>query len=391
MRAAPVLTSEDSSPVDPYAVLPGVVTSRPIRRWFTIVTVALVGCVLAAALIYGAWMWWYLQKVNPAGDPGAAAVFEVVATDDLDTLSRRLEQRGFIVDDAVFRRYARDEGGLVPTPGFYTLRPRDHMGNLLRVLRTPPNETFFDVTFPEGFTVAQMAQRLAAEIPGFDADSFLARVGMSGEAPAVSSELAAGAPTLEGLLFPDTYQIAGDETPAQVAQRMVDLMERVVLQEDIAKAAKRLGRTPYEILIVASMVEREAKTDIDRPRIARVIYNRLELKRLLQIDATLYYGRDPETPFAELKAIESPYNTYLVMGLPPTPIANPGRASIEAAVAPAPDPSSGDPMCRELAAGEECRYLYYVLSDSKGNHAFAATEEQHNANVERARAAGLLG
>lgn len=384
------MPSDESSSTDPYAVLPGVEPTRPVRRWFTTVALALVACLLVAVVVYGSWMWWYLQKVNPSGDPGAAEVFEVVATDDLQTLSRRLEQRGFIVDDAVFRRYARDEGGLVPVAGFYTLRPRDHIGNLLRVLRTPPNETFFDVTFPEGFTATQMAERLATEIPGFDADLFLEKVGMNGVAPAVSSEIVAGPSNLEGLLFPDTYQIAGDETPAQVAQRMVDLMERVGRQEAIDKAATRLGLSPYEILIVASMVEREAKTAIDRPRIARVIYNRLELGMSLEIDATLYYGRDPETPFAELKAIDSPYNTYLRMGLPPTPIANPGRASIEAAVAPAPDPSSGDPICRELSPGEACRYLYYVLSDSRGNHAFAANKAQHDVNVERARAAGLL-
>jgi len=390
MRVDRAVASEPDRP-DPYAVLPGIEPSRRVRRWSTLGAAVVVTVALTGVVLYGSWMWWYLQKVNPAGDPGAAEVFEVVETDDLETLSRRLEQRGFIVDDGVFRRYVRDEGGLAPVAGFYTLRPRDHMGNLLRVLRTPPNETFFDVTFPEGFTVDQMATRLSTEIPGFDAELFLERVGMGSEPSTVSSVIAPDAVNLEGLLFPDTYQIAGDETPAQVAQRMASLMERVGRQEDIEAAAGRLGRTQYEILIVASMIEREAKTAVDRPKIARVIYNRLELGMPLEIDATLYYGRDPDTPFAELKAIQSPYNTYLSMGLPPTPIANPGRASIEAAVAPAPDPPSGDPICLELPAGEPCRYLYYVLSDQRGNHAFAATIAQHEANVERARAAGLLG
>lgn len=381
----------EGSLVDPYSVVPGVETRRSVRRILTLVALGLVTVLVVASVSYGAWMWWYLQKVNPAGDAGAAEVFEVVATDDLESISRRLEQRGFVVDDAVFRRYARGEGGLEPVAGFYTLRPRDHMGNLLRSLRTPPNETFFDVTFPEGFTVTQIAERLASEIPGFDSEAFLEKAGFRGAAPGVSSEIAPAGTTLEGLLFPDTYQIAGDETPAQVARRMVVLMERVGRQEKIAEAAARLGLTEYQIIVVASMIEREAKTAIDRPRIARVIYNRLELGMRLEIDATLYYGRDPETPFAELKAIDSPYNTYLVMGLPPTPIANPGRASIEAAVSPAADPSSGDPICRELPDTEPCRYLYYVLADDKGNHAFAATKAQHDANVELARAAGLLG
>ena len=110
----------------------------------------------------------------------------------------------------------------------------------------------------------------------------------------------------------------------------------------------------------------------------------------LQIDASLYYGQDNRTPFATLKARDTPYNTYLHKGLPPTPIANPGRASIRAALNPSVDPSLGDPICKGLPAGVACKYLYYVVSDKAGHHVFAATLDQHEANVERARQAGLL-
>jgi hypothetical protein len=110
----------------------------------------------------------------------------------------------------------------------------------------------------------------------------------------------------------------------------------------------------------------------------------------LQIDATLFYGQDPELPFDQLKAIDSPYNTYLHTGLPPTPIANPGRASIRAAMNPAPNPTADDPICQGLAPGEPCEYLYYVLAGEDGHHAFAATQAQHEANVAAAAAAGLL-
>ncbi|MFM8303487.1 MAG: endolytic transglycosylase MltG, partial [Actinomycetota bacterium] len=110
-----------------------------------------------------------------------------------------------------------------------------------------------------------------------------------------------------------------------------------------------------------------------RPLIARVIYNRLFLDMPLQIDATLSYGQDPDRPFSELKEIDSPYNTYKVKGLPPTPIASVTEANLVAAIRPAAVP-----------------YRYYVLTDTSGRHAFATTLAQHNANVAAARAKGLL-
>jgi UPF0755 protein len=190
------------------------------------------------------------------------------------------------------------------------------------------------------------------------------------------------------LLFPDTYQVSGEETESQVIARMVSLMERVGRQEGLDQSAEAVGMSAYETLIVASMIEREAKINEDRAKIARVIYNRLELGMPLQIDATLYYGAPDGATFAQLKESDSPYNSYRYEGLPPTPIANPGRAAIAAALNPAPNPPANDPICQ--GAPRPCRYLYYVLSDDKGGHTFAATLEQHEQNVERSRAAGLL-
>ncbi len=151
-----------------------------------------------------------------------------------------------------------------------------------------------------------------------------------------------------------------------------------------------VGLSPYQVITIASMIEREAKTEKDRALISRVIYNRLAMGMKLEIDATLLYGQDPDSPFDELKSNDTPYNTYLYEGLPPTPIASPGRASLAAALAPAPNPPSGDPLCRALPAGTPCAYLYYVLADLDGNHAFAVTLEQHEANVRRAIEEGVL-
>jgi UPF0755 protein len=121
-----------------------------------------------------------------------------------------------------------------------------------------------------------------------------------------------------------------------------------------------------------------------------VIYNRLYFGVTLDIDAALFYGQDPSLSFSEVKAIDTPYNTYLHTGLPPTPIANPGRASIEAALNPAANPSLGDPICVGLPKGDPCVYMYYVLADEDGRHVFSATLEQQEANIEIARAKGLL-
>lgn len=197
--------------------------------------------------------------------------------------------------------------------------------------------------------------------------------------------------SLEGLLFPDTYQVSNADNEGQVIERMIELMERVALQEELEAGAERFGLTPYEVLIVASMIEREAKVDVDRALISRVIHNRLALGWNLEIDATLYYGADPDTPFPVLRETDSPYNTYRYAGLPPTPIANPGRASIRAALNPAPNPASGDRICAVLEDPTVgCAYLFYVLADDDGSHAFAVTFEQHQANIDAARAAGVL-
>lgn len=389
-RGSDSVVSDISSDVsdDPYEVLPEIRLARG-RRAIKKVALFIVAGLVVGVISYGWSQWRYLQKVNPSGDPSAATTFEVRENDDLLIVSERLEAAGIVVDGGTFRRYVADEGGLTVVPGFYTLRPRDHMGNLLRALRTSPAETFVKVTFPEGFTVSQMAQRLADEIPGFDAEAFMARALDPTSVPG-TSYVPAGATSLEGLLFPDTYSFAVSEKPVQILKRMVDLMARVGRQEGLDDAPTLLGLSPYEVLIVASLIEREAKVAADRPKIARVIYNRLTLGMKLEVDASLFYGQDPESEFAALKAIDSPYNTYLRNGLPPTPIANPGRASIAAALAPAPNPRANDPICRDIPANSPCAYLYYVLIDEDGNHEFSATLEQHETNIAIARERGVL-
>ena len=344
--------------------------------------------VVVLILVAGYLGWWYLGKVRPDGEAGPPREFTVTNVDTMVSVSERLQDEGFVVDAEVFRWYVGQQGGLDLTPGFYQLPTNDHMGNVLSRLRTPPDQTYLRVTFPEGFTVEQMGERLAEESPRLDAAAFVA----AARSPDVPSLLRPpGVTTMEGLLFPDTYQVSNADNEAQVVLRMAGLMERVAEQEDLVARAEAIQMRPYDILIIASMIEKEAKLDVDRPKIARVIYNRLFIGMNLQIDATLYYEGDRDTPFPVLRQTPGPYNTYLNAGLPPTPIANPGRASIQAALDPAPNPPPGDPICQGLEDPTQgCLYLYYVLANDEGGHAFAATVEQHEANIRAARDAGVL-
>ncbi len=378
-------------PWDDPDVTDALVIERPRRSFRSMkYLVYLAGLVAIVGLIVaGCVGMWYLRQVNPSGDPGPVEVFKVLPTDSVETVSERLQDRGLITNARVFRYYVDHNGGLTLTPGDYELRPRDHLGNVVRVLRTPPSLTYTKVTFPEGFTLEKMSQRLSAKLPRTDPLAFMTAV-TDGSIKSPVPGQPEGLTSLEGLLFPDTYQISADESPSHVAQRMVDLMDLVIRQEDVVAKAYPQQLSAYQVLIIASMIEREAKVDEDRPKIARVILNRLSAGMPLQIDATLLYGQPPGSSPTALSLIDTPYNTYMHTGLPPTPIANPGRASIQAVVNPAPDPSQGDPICVALPVPTDCHYLYYVVADEDGRHVFAATLEQHEINVQHARDLGLL-
>ena len=355
-------------------------------RWLVWVTTWLV---IAGILAAGSAGWWLVQRIAEQEVIGEPVSFTVAEGETVNEIGARLEATGVISDAGVFSWYVDEKGGLEPEAGLYRVVPGAHLGDVLGVLRTSPNETYQRVTFPEGFTVEQIADRLESEIDNLSATAFLE---LAGDPTRRVPWRPADMSSLEGLLFPDTYQVSNADNEGQVIERMIELMERVALQEELELRSSALGISPYEALIIASMIEREAKVEGDRALIARVIYNRLELGMNLEIDATLYYGSATDTPFSLLKARDFPYNTYIYAGLPPTPIANPGRASIRAALNPAPNPSSGNEICDVLEDPTVgCNYLYYVLADDDGSHAFAVTYDQHLANVDRARIRGLLG
>ncbi|MDD4239695.1 MAG: endolytic transglycosylase MltG, partial [Desulfotomaculaceae bacterium] len=175
-----------------------------------------------------------------------------------------------------------------------------------------------------------------------------------------------GEKRLEGYLFPDTYSFNIGESESIIVETMLKRFDREMAELGFEALAEENGISLHQAVTIASLVEREAKADEERPLIAGVIYNRLNISMPLQIDATIQYAlgeNKPEIYYKDLE-VDSPYNTYRNYGLPPGPIAMPGRASLLAAVNPA-----------------DTDYLYYVAKPD-GSHAFATTLAQHNVNKE---------
>jgi UPF0755 protein len=222
------------------------------------------------------------------------------------------------------------------------------------VLSAPPPEIpTVDVTIPEGYRLTQMAER-AQEDLGISAERFLQLA--EGGAYALPPYLPKGTGSVEGFLFPKTYEFPrGDVNADGLIRRMLQQFDTEAASLPWANA-EALGVSPYDVVVIASMIEREARVASDRAKIAGVIYNRLDIGMTLGIDATMLY--DDPTPDGELSAsdleFDSPYNTRKYAGLPPTPIASPGLPSLRAALEPADVP-----------------FLYYVLCGADGAHRFS--------------------
>jgi UPF0755 protein len=152
-------------------------------------------------VLVGATGWWTIRQLNPSGEPGVPFNFTVNDGDTLGTLSKRLKDSGVILNRKVFEWYVRSRGGVVLTPGYYSLRPGEDAGRIIETLSTPPAQTFVSVTFPEGMTIAQMAARLSEKITFMKNNDF---IGAATDGRVSSSLLPKGSVNLEGLLFPDT-------------------------------------------------------------------------------------------------------------------------------------------------------------------------------------------
>ena len=341
---------------------------REGQRWPWI----LVGVIVVVLLLVAASLIWLRDQIDPGGS-GEPVRIRVEQGMSVDEIGRLLEQKGIIENASVWRYYARLKGADSIQAGDYTIRKGESMGRVIKILEGGAEvEKGIPLTVPEGLTLKEIADKVG-ELPGRSAEAFL-KAAQSGTVR--SQYQPANSNNLEGLLLPETYFLNKDDDETAILRRMVESFDQAVTSLGIANAAARLKLTPYEVVIVASMVEREARLPEERGQIARVIYNRLANDMRLQIDATVLYALGEKKNvvlFSDLE-VNSPYNTYKVDGLPPGPISSPGRNSLEAAVSPSPGP-----------------WLYYVLIDENGKHAFATTNDEFARNLAEARRKGLAG
>lgn len=269
-------------------------------------------------------------------------------------------QQAEVVRSSLAFRIAADLRGLGQSlqAGGYDLLTNMTVPEALDVLEGGPLTETVSLTIPEGLELPEVAG-LAAEALGVEPQTFQ-EAATSGRFT-LPPYLPEDSDTVEGFLFPKTYEFPMEVREPQVIGRLLAQFEAEASTLDWGRA-EELGLTPYEVVVVASLIEREARAPEDRSKVSAVIHNRLREGMALQIDATVQYALPEENRLLTEEDYEydSPYNTYLHSGLPPTPIANPGLASLEAALNPAPQD-----------------YLYFLVVDpDTGAHQFAETYEE---------------
>ena len=303
--------------------------------------------------------WW--QDALAGGKPGAAVRIEIAKGASVRRIADELNDSGVITSSLAFQLYARLGNHRDFAAGRYVLERDMGVRAAVRTLEKGPVVSVRRLTIVPGLWLDQIAAQVQQQL-GIRAATFIdavksGRVRSRFEPPGVKS--------VEGLLFPDTYDIAPGATADDVVKTLVARFDEIADEVGLREAAAAQRRTPYQLVTIASMIQREAKLQQDRPLIASVIDNRLAKPMRLQIDATSLYADRFNKPA---------YDTYKIDALPPGPIASTAKASLAAAAHPA-----------------TTDYLYYVLIDKSGKHAFSSTYAQFLKDKQAAQNAGLLG
>jgi UPF0755 protein len=318
--------------------------------------VVLLAVVAGGTVLYGRG-----QLDPPSSTTGTPVTVTVRSGETLDTLVKDLASRGLVRSSFWFGWYARLQGlGSKLLAGEFALDDSMSASFILQRLEAPPQVATRHLLLTEGLTAGQMAKRVAAAGLGITADQYMAEV----QHGSFNEPFLAGRPagaSLEGFLFPDTYHIPAKSTAHDVVQmQLADFANRAMpLLAGLSSAQV------YSTLTVASITEREAEFESDRALVAGVIDNRLAAGMRLQLDSTVIYGLGLSggTLTAQQLATDTPYNTYLHDGLPPTPISNPGLSSISAAAHPA-----------------KTQYLFFI-SDCSGHNHYSVTEQVHEQQI----------
>ena len=329
---------------------------RPRRRPPRVLRLLLivVAVLLVAALAVGL----YVRSYFETGRQGPVVTVTVPQGASLSRISQILEDAGVVKHAGAFSIRAQTDGYSGDfRPGVYRLHRNERYDTLVAALRHGP--PLIRVTIPEGYTARQTAALIARRVPGFSSRQYV-DLTLVHPLPFTLPGFHSGQP-LEGFLFPATYEVSQSVTPRAMIEQQLAAFRGAMTKVGLRRAnAKNL--TAYDVTIIGSMIEREIEVPSERVLAAAVVWNRLHLRMPLQIDATVEYALPAYKPvlsYHDLQ-IQSPYNTYLHSGLPPTPIANPGLASLRAAAHPA-----------------AVDYLYYVArGDGSGRHYWSASYAQ---------------
>ncbi|HWO41971.1 MAG TPA: endolytic transglycosylase MltG [Candidatus Eisenbacteria bacterium] len=308
------------------------------------------------ALLGGGFVAWHI--FFPAGRMPQTVEIKIEPGESFSTVVRKLREHRIIDNEAIFYLWARLSGAEKKIQwGLYRFELPLSPYRVLKQM-VSGKRVFHRVTIPEGLTVKEIAELLAG-LAIVDKQRFLTEAA----SPDFLAELGVRGRTIEGYLFPDTYQFVPATPEREIIRVMVQQFRRMV--EPLARQQAPGGLTPHEILILASIIEKETAIDAERPLVSAVFHNRLRLNMPLQSDPTVIYGIKEFDGNLTRKDLQhpSPYNTYRTAWLPPGPICNPGLSSIKAALEPASVP-----------------YLYFV-SKNDGTHFFSETLEAHNRAV----------
>jgi UPF0755 protein len=331
-------------------------------------TVAGVILGLIVVIVLGLVLWYELQS-HALGPAGRAEIVPITDGESVNSVAAALSEKGVIGSTEAFRLYDLVHGSPTVTPGSYLLHQNLTFAEVHTILNGPPNVQA--VTVAAGFTLHEVAARVG-QLTGYQASSFLAVAG-SGTVHSTYSPL--GSTNLEGLLGTGTYVVLPGESTTALLSDMVQRFDRQAAAAGVnTQSAAALGTTPYQVIIAASVVEKEGYIPKNMPQVARVIYNRLAQGTPLQMDSTVLYalGQDGGPVTAADRNIQSPYNSYLNHGLPPTPICSPSPTALAAAAHP--------------PAGA---WLFFELVQKDGTEAFSDTFAEQLANEALAHSRGV--
>ncbi|MGO0122277.1 endolytic transglycosylase MltG [Desulfothermobacter acidiphilus] len=303
--------------------------------------------------------------LRPVSLPSEGVALYVPPEVSAHWIADRLQRQGVIRSSLCFRIYIHWQGiDQRISPGEYLFRGRLSLAQVAEQLARGPVR--WRITVPEGYTLEQLAELLQAKGIA-DSQEFWQVAEHYPFSYSFLHEAPAGRRRLEGYLFPDTYVVPAGTPLPEILNLMLERFAQVSREMDLEAGAREQGLTLNQLVTMASLVEREAKYDDERPLIAGVLYHRLHIGMPLQVDATVAYALnqwDRPLTHSDLQ-VDSPYNTYRIQGLPPGPIAFPGKASLEAVLYP-----------------QATDYLYYVAKPD-GHHAFARTLIEHEENIRR--------